>query len=250
MRELTELKRTGGVDRRAPGRPRPVPPGSRPALDRHDGGPARRPGARWSAPRRPRIPDREGRDAASPCPVRPGCLIEARDVVRSFGQTPALRGASVSVAAGEILAVMGPSGSGKSTLLHCLAGILLPDSGRDLVRRPPHRHHGRERAQRAAPGPLRVRVPVRPARPRADRRGERRAAAAARRRPPRPGARRRPGPGSGGSASTGWSGAGPGSCPAARPSGSRWPAAWSPARRSCSPTSRPDRWTRSPASRS
>jgi len=56
-------------------------------------------------------------------------LIEARDLVRSFGQTPALRGASVSVAAGEILAVMGPSGSGKSTLLHCLAGILKPDSG-------------------------------------------------------------------------------------------------------------------------
>jgi len=56
-------------------------------------------------------------------------VIEARDVVKSFGQTPALRGASVSVARGEILAVMGPSGSGKSTLLHCLAGILVPDSG-------------------------------------------------------------------------------------------------------------------------
>jgi putative ABC transport system ATP-binding protein len=56
-------------------------------------------------------------------------LIEARDVARSFGQTRALRGASVSVAAGEILAVMGPSGSGKSTLLHCLSGILAPDSG-------------------------------------------------------------------------------------------------------------------------
>jgi putative ABC transport system ATP-binding protein len=56
-------------------------------------------------------------------------VIEARDVVKSFGQTPALRGASVAVASGEILAVIGPSGSGKSTLLHCLAGIFIPDSG-------------------------------------------------------------------------------------------------------------------------
>ena len=62
-------------------------------------------------------------------PRSPGCLIEARDVVKSFGQTPALRGASVSAAAGEIIAIMGPSGSGKSTLLHCMAGIFKPDSG-------------------------------------------------------------------------------------------------------------------------
>jgi putative ABC transport system ATP-binding protein len=62
--------------------------------------------------------------------VRPvSGLVEARDVVLSFGETPALRGTSVAVASGEILAIMGPSGSGKSTLLHCLAGILVPDSG-------------------------------------------------------------------------------------------------------------------------
>jgi putative ABC transport system ATP-binding protein len=56
-------------------------------------------------------------------------ILEAKEAVLSFGETPALRGANVAVARGEILAVMGPSGSGKSTLLHCLAGILVPDSG-------------------------------------------------------------------------------------------------------------------------
>ncbi|MYS22182.1 ATP-binding cassette domain-containing protein [Streptomyces sp. SID4948] len=59
-------------------------------------------------------------------------MIEARGVVRSFGRTPALRGADLAVASGEVLAIMGPSGSGKSTLLHCLAGILTPDSGEIL----------------------------------------------------------------------------------------------------------------------
>lgn len=56
-------------------------------------------------------------------------LIEAKNVYKSFGPTPALTGASLSVTSGEVLAVMGPSGSGKSTLLHCLAGIFTPDDG-------------------------------------------------------------------------------------------------------------------------
>src|ERR1700756_887596 len=56
-------------------------------------------------------------------------IIEARDLEKSFGPTPALRGASLGVRPGEIVAVMGPSGSGKSTLLHCLAGILVPEEG-------------------------------------------------------------------------------------------------------------------------
>jgi putative ABC transport system ATP-binding protein len=69
---------------------------------------------------------------AVPTSVSGGILIEARDIHKSFGQTPALCGANVTVRQGEILAVMGPSGSGKSTLLHCLAGIFPPDSG-DVV---------------------------------------------------------------------------------------------------------------------
>jgi putative ABC transport system ATP-binding protein len=56
-------------------------------------------------------------------------IVEAKGAVLSFGETPALRGANLTVARGEVLAVMGPSGSGKTTLLHCLAGILAPDSG-------------------------------------------------------------------------------------------------------------------------
>ena len=66
---------------------------------------------------------------SSPAVQSGNVIIEARDLVLSFGETRALRGADLSVQRGEVLAVMGPSGSGKSTLLYCLAGILVPDSG-------------------------------------------------------------------------------------------------------------------------
>ncbi|MGV9564291.1 ABC transporter ATP-binding protein [Streptomyces sp. NPDC003480] len=56
-------------------------------------------------------------------------LLTGRQLCKAHGSTRALRGASVELHAGEILAVTGPSGSGKSTLLHCLAGIVRPDSG-------------------------------------------------------------------------------------------------------------------------
>ncbi|MFJ6387377.1 ABC transporter ATP-binding protein [Streptomyces sp. NPDC091972] len=59
----------------------------------------------------------------------PEPLLAARDLVKTYGRSEALRGASVHLDAGEILAVTGASGSGKSTLLHCLAGIVAPDAG-------------------------------------------------------------------------------------------------------------------------
>ncbi|MBM7439728.1 ABC transporter ATP-binding protein [Streptomyces sp. HB132] len=56
-------------------------------------------------------------------------LISARGLRKSYGNTEALRGASLDLHEGEILAVTGASGSGKSTLLHCLSGIVRPDEG-------------------------------------------------------------------------------------------------------------------------
>ena len=64
-------------------------------------------------------------------------MIQAIDVVRIFDtgkvRVPALRGVSLTVARGEMVAVMGPSGSGKTTLLNCLAGLEQPDSGQIIV---------------------------------------------------------------------------------------------------------------------
>jgi putative ABC transport system ATP-binding protein len=77
--------------------------------------------------------------------------LEAESLYRFFhagdDETLALRGVTLSVEAGEILAVTGPSGSGKSTLLSCLAGLDEPDGG--MVRVAGERLSRRSEAERA-----------------------------------------------------------------------------------------------------
>ena len=64
-------------------------------------------------------------------------IIEATDVVKTYDtgrvQVRALRGVSLSVRRGEMVAIMGPSGCGKTTLLNCISGLDVIDAGRILI---------------------------------------------------------------------------------------------------------------------
>jgi len=62
--------------------------------------------------------------------VKPGVpRLEMRGVGKSFGATRALKGVDLSVAPGEIMALVGENGAGKSTLMKVLSGAHLPDEG-------------------------------------------------------------------------------------------------------------------------
>ena len=58
-----------------------------------------------------------------------GAILEVHDLTVSYGAITAVRGASLRVAAGEVVALIGANGAGKSTILNTLSGLLRPDSG-------------------------------------------------------------------------------------------------------------------------
>src|SRR3954465_6410531 len=62
----------------------------------------------------------------------PEPVLEARNVVKTFGRVQALRGASFAVYPGEVVALVGDNGAGKSTLVKTLVGVHPPDSGQIL----------------------------------------------------------------------------------------------------------------------
>lgn len=63
-------------------------------------------------------------------------VLIAHGLVKSYGDLRALDDVSLTIHAGESVAVMGPSGSGKTTLLHCLASVIAPDSGSIVLSAP------------------------------------------------------------------------------------------------------------------
>jgi ABC-2 type transport system ATP-binding protein len=68
-------------------------------------------------------------EATAAGPGERALVLEARDIVKRFGEREALRGVSLEASRGELVAIIGPNGAGKTTLLSILAGIQKADSG-------------------------------------------------------------------------------------------------------------------------
>ncbi|RYB05679.1 sugar ABC transporter ATP-binding protein [Lichenibacterium ramalinae] len=70
-------------------------------------------------------------------------LLRFDDIAKTFGATRALRGVSLDVRRGEVVALLGENGAGKSTLIKVLGGLFRPDRGQVLIDGTPYRHQVR-----------------------------------------------------------------------------------------------------------
>ncbi len=77
-------------------------------------------------------------------------LLRATDVTFAYGDRPALRGVSLSISVGEIVALLGPNGSGKSTLIQCMLGHLPAAGSLTLDEKPINQWPRRLLARRVA----------------------------------------------------------------------------------------------------
>lgn len=60
-------------------------------------------------------------------------ILQARNLVKTFGRVVGLDGVSLDLYPGEVLAIIGDNGAGKSTLIKCLTGAEIPDTGELMV---------------------------------------------------------------------------------------------------------------------
>ncbi len=82
-------------------------------------------------------------------PATARVVLEARNIVKTYGQLTALDGVDFELQAGEILAVVGDNGAGKSTLIKTLTGAVRPTSGEILLDGEPVHFKGPLDARRA-----------------------------------------------------------------------------------------------------
>jgi fructose transport system ATP-binding protein len=74
----------------------------------------------------------DGKGTRAPSPARVP-VLQANDLVKTYGRVVGLDGVSIELYPGEVLAIIGDNGAGKSTLVKCLTGAEVPDAGQLML---------------------------------------------------------------------------------------------------------------------